>query len=156
MVWYGLVWSIWYGLVWDNLHLNALWKFHEDLTCFGCFREDLKLVWFGLIWYGLVWYGLLWFETTSIWRFCESFIKIRLVLAVLDDLQLVWYGMVWFGLVWDNIQLKLLWNFHQDPTSVTLSKSYKTSYKKCDVQTSERTNEHTDIHNYRVRLHIFL
>ena len=66
-----------------------------------------------------------------------------------------WWTWKWCQ-IGGSILLMLLWNFHQDPTSVTLSKSYKTSYKKCDVQTSERTNEHTDIHNYRVRLHIFL
>ena len=65
--------------------------------------------WFGLVWFGLVGYGLVWF----IWRFCESFSKIWLVLATLE---LLWYGLVWFGLVWDTIHPKILWKCYQDPT----------------------------------------
>ena len=71
-------------------------------------------------WFGKVMFGCVWFEKTSIWNFCEIFMKIWFVLAVLEKIYswfgLVRFGMVWFGLVWDNIQLKLLWNFHQDPT----------------------------------------
>ena len=29
-----------------------------DLTCFGCFREDLVLVWFSLVWLSMVKFGL--------------------------------------------------------------------------------------------------
>ena len=43
MVWYGLVWS---GLVWDIIHPKLLWLFHQNPTCFACFREDWKL-WVG-------------------------------------------------------------------------------------------------------------
>ena len=74
----------WDGFDWNNIHLKVLWKFHQDLTCFGCFRDDLELVWYGLVW--LIWYGLVWFETTSIWMLSESFMKIRLVLAVLEKI----------------------------------------------------------------------
>ena len=35
---------------------------------------------------GLVWYGMVWFETTSIWSFCESFIKICLGLVVSEKI----------------------------------------------------------------------
>ena len=41
-VWFG---SVWFGLVWGNIHLKLLWKFHQDLTWFGGFREELELVW---------------------------------------------------------------------------------------------------------------
>ena len=34
---------VWFSYVWDNIHLKLVWKFHQDLTCFGCFREDLEL-----------------------------------------------------------------------------------------------------------------
>ena len=103
-----------------DLHkwLNALWKFHEDPTCFGCFREDLNLVW-----YGMVWYGLVWFETTSIWRFCESFIKIRLVLAVLEMIY-SWFGMVWYGLVWYD----LVWSdLRQHPSEASVKVSSRSA-----------------------------
>ena len=75
------IWKVWYGLVWDHINLKLVWKFHQDPTCIGCFREDLELVYFGMVWYGLV---LL--ETTSVWSFCKSFIKIQLVLAVLEKI----------------------------------------------------------------------
>ena len=62
-----------------------------------------------MVWFGLVLDGLVWFETTSIQSYYESFIKIQLVLAVLEKIYswfslvrfgLVWYGLVWYGLVW--------------------------------------------------------
>ena len=40
--------TTWYGLVWLCLlqhYSEASVKFHQDLTCFGCFREDLEFVW---------------------------------------------------------------------------------------------------------------
>ena len=40
-VWFG---SVWFGLVWGNIHLKLLWNFHQDPTCFGCFRKDIQLV----------------------------------------------------------------------------------------------------------------
>ena len=43
MVWFGLVW---FGLVWDIIHPKLLWLFHQNPTCFACFREDWKL-WVG-------------------------------------------------------------------------------------------------------------
>ena len=52
----------------------------------------------------MVWYGLVWLETTSIKSFYENFIKIQLVLAVLEKIytwySLVRFGLVWYGLVW--------------------------------------------------------
>ena len=33
---------VWYSMVWDNIHPKLLWKFHQNSTCFGCFREDLQ------------------------------------------------------------------------------------------------------------------
>ena len=55
LVWLGLEWL---GLVWGNIHLKFLWKFHQDLTWFGGFREDLELVWFAIVWIGKVWFDL--------------------------------------------------------------------------------------------------
>ena len=80
-----MIWSVWFGSVRDNIHLKLLWKFHHNPTCFGCFREDLELVWSGLrqcpsegsvkdqtFLAGLEkiksWFGMVWFETISIWR----------------------------------------------------------------------------------------
>ena len=53
--WFG---PVWFGSSWDNIHLKLLWKFYQDLTSFGCFREDLVLVWYGMVWFGMVWFGL--------------------------------------------------------------------------------------------------
>merc|ERR1712035_232404 len=90
-------------------------------TCFGCFREDLQLVQFGMVWFGMVWYGLVWLETTSIQSYYENFIKIQLVLAVLEKIYsrfgLVWYGMVWYGMVWSG--------WRQHPSKVTMKISSK-------------------------------
>ena len=55
------------------------------------FREDFRVC--------LLLFYLVWFETISMWRFCESFIKIWFVLdGFREDLVLVWFGMVRFGL----------------------------------------------------------
>ena len=87
-----------------NIQLKLLWKFHQDPTCFGCFREDLKLVLFGLVWYGMVWFGMVWLglvwdniHQKLLWNFHQNptfFGCFR------EDLVMVWYGMVWFGMVW--------------------------------------------------------
>ena len=50
----GEIERVWFGLVWGDIHLKILWKFHQDLTSFGSFREDFE-VWIGMVWYGLVW-----------------------------------------------------------------------------------------------------
>ena len=80
-----------------------MWRVHQDPICFGWFRENLELVWFSMVW----------FETISIYRFCESFIKISLVLAVLEKIYswfslvrfgMVWFGMVWYGMVWYGLR----------------------------------------------------
>ena len=112
-----------FGLVWDNIHPKLLWKFHQNPTCFDWFREDLELVKIDKFWFGLVWYGLVWFETTSIKSYYESFIKIQLVLAVLEKIyswfSLVRFGLVWLGMVWfetTSIWSYGLWKFHQNLT----------------------------------------
>ena len=78
MVWFGMVWfamvwfgMVWYGLVWYGPKALMVW--------FG-------MVWYGMVWFGMVWYGLVWFETTPIQGYYESFIKIQLVLAVLETI----------------------------------------------------------------------
>ena len=127
MVWEGLVW---YGLVW--LETTSIRSYYENFIKIQLVLAVLEkiyswfslvsfgLVWYGLVWFGLVWYGLVWFETTSIRSYYESFIKIQLVLAVLEKIytwfSLVRFGLVWFGLVGDNMHPKLLWKFHQNPT----------------------------------------
>ena len=53
-------------------------------------------------------FGCVWFEKTSIWNFCEIFIKIWFVLAVLEKIYswfgLVRFGMVWYGMVWSGLR----------------------------------------------------
>ena len=83
MVWFGMVW---FGLFWDN--------FHQDPTCFGCFKDDLQLV----------------YQNPT----CFDWFREDLKLVQIDK---VWFGMVWFGMVWDNIHLKLLKKFHPNLTS---------------------------------------
>ena len=47
---------------------------------------------------------MVWLETTSIQSYYENFIKIQLVLAVLEKIyswfSLVRFGLVWYGMVW--------------------------------------------------------
>ena len=54
-------WHPWWTWSWcqmrANIHQKLLWKFHQNLTCFGCFREDLALVLFGMVWFSLACYG---------------------------------------------------------------------------------------------------
>ena len=57
---------------------KVTWKLIWDAS------SQFQVIRFGLVWFGLVWYGFVWFETTPIQGYYESFIKIQLVLAVLE------------------------------------------------------------------------
>ena len=71
-------------MLWSGLRQNPTEA--SVKSCFGCFREDLQLVQFGMFLFGVVWYGMVWFETTSIQSYCENFIKIQLVLTDLEKI----------------------------------------------------------------------
>ena len=118
---------VWFSYVWDNVHLKLPWKFHQDLTCFGCFREDLKLVWFGLVWDNVhlkmlwkfhqdlicfVWFRedleLVWFclkkYPSEVWRFCKRsdlfWLFLRRFRVGLLCYGLDWYGLDWYCFIW--------------------------------------------------------
>ena len=71
---------------------------------------------------------MVWFDTTSIWSFCESFIKMTCFDCFREDLVLVWYGLrhhpsdlFWLfkrrfnvALVRDNIHLTCFDYFRED------------------------------------------
>ena len=82
---FGLVW---YGMVWSGLRHHpsevTMKVSSKSLAVLEKIYSWFSLVRFGLVWYGLVWYGLVWLETTSIQSYCENFIKIQLVLAILE------------------------------------------------------------------------
>ena len=90
-----------FGLVGDNIHPKLLWKFHQNPTCFGSFKEDLQLVLFGKVWFGMVYQKLLW----KLYQDPTCFCCFR-----------EYFELFWFCLVWDNIHAKLLWKFHQNLT----------------------------------------
>ena len=103
---------VWLCMVWENIHLKLLWNFHEDLICFGCFREDIQLVWIGKVWYGMVWFGLVWdnIQLKLLWNFHQDptcFGCFR------EDLQLVYFGKVCYCLVW-YLFLEILWHLKID------------------------------------------
>ena len=105
---YGLAWNgaVWFGCVWIGL-------------------VRYFMVWFGMVLFcflfGFVLFGMVWFEITSIQNYCESFIKIQLVLAVLEKIyswfSLVCFGLVWFGMVWYGLR--------QHPSKATVKISSK-------------------------------
>ena len=49
-------WYSWWTWIWcqmgANIHQKLLWKFHQDPTCFGWFRDDLELWVVGWWWGG--------------------------------------------------------------------------------------------------------
>ena len=62
-------------------------------------------------------------ELTSIKSFCESFIKIQLVMAVLEMIY-SWFGMVWYGLVWYD----LVWSdLRQHPSEASVKVSSRSA-----------------------------
>ena len=71
--------------------------FHQDLSFFGCFKEDLVLVWYGLVWRSIVRVGFrqhpsevsVKFSLRSIFFFFGCF---------RENSVLVLFGMVWFVL----------------------------------------------------------
>ena len=124
-IWLVLAWYclVWFGLVWlclvsDNIHLNLLWKFHQYPTCFGCFREDLVLVWYGMVWFGMVrfglaFYGFLWF----LWIYC-------------------WFGMVWIGILCEKMKssseyfVSIYWSFRKNLHQQSYKSIFGINHKK--------------------------
>ena len=99
---------VWFGSVWENIHLKLMWKFHQDPTCFGCFREDLELVRFGLIWDNA--------HLKVLWKFhqdltCFGWLR--------EDLVLVWYGTFRVCLVWFDLR--------QHPSEVSVKVSSRSN-----------------------------
>ena len=92
----------------NELYLLTSLNFnYATIQIYNNLSQLLKIskVWFGLVQFGMVWYGLVWFVTKSIQSQYESFIKIKLVLAVLEKIYswfcLIKFGFVFgFGLVW--------------------------------------------------------
>ena len=112
MVWFCLVWS---GLVWDNIPSEASVKVCSRFNLFWLFQRRFSV---GLVFLGLVWLSMVWFGSRE--HQSEASVKVSsrsiLFWLFLEKIGIVWFGLVWLGSVWDNIHLKLLWKFHQDPT----------------------------------------
>ena len=86
---------VWYG-VWSYLRQHpseACLKLSSKSYLLRLFQSRITV---NFVMFGLVW-CLVRFATTSILSYCESFIKIRLVLAVLKKIQ-SWVSMVWSSL----------------------------------------------------------
>ena len=69
--------------------LKLLWKFHQDLNCFGWFRRNLELVWYILVWSNI--------HLKVLWKFHQDPTCFG---CFSDGLELVWYGFDCNGLVW--------------------------------------------------------
>ena len=78
----------WFSLLRFGMEWYGLRQHPSEVTVKVSSQSNLAVLekiysWFSLVCYGMIWFGLVW---DKIWSYCESFIKIRLILTVLEKI----------------------------------------------------------------------